>query len=81
MLSPACEAVNVQVPEASMVTVDPDTEHVPEVFDASDTVKPDEAVGAKVKGVENARSAGLANVIVWLALLTLTVMVTVPPET
>lgn len=61
---PDCDAVNVQVPDASMVTVNPDTEHVPDVFDARETVRPDEAVGAREKGVDNDRSAGLVNVIV-----------------
>ena len=70
------EAVNVHVPEKTMVTVVPDTVHTLVVDEASVTASPEVDVGPTVNvDVEKLRSAGSAKVIVWLALVTVMVMV------
>lgn len=59
-----------QVPTVTMVTSKPATEQILGEVDVSDTVSPDDAVGAREKGVaDHARSAGVANVIDWFALM------------
>ena len=70
------EAVNVHVPEKTMVTVVPDTVHTLVVDEARVTASPEDDVGPTVNvDVEKLRSAGSAKVIVWLALVTVMVMV------
>ena len=62
---PTWLAVNVQVPDASIETLNPDTVHTSCVVDVSVTVRFEFEVAVTVKGVvENSLSAGSANVIV-----------------
>jgi hypothetical protein len=72
----ARDAVSVQVPLNTIVIVDPSTVHTLVVVEVSVTPSPDDAVGASVNVVvEKLRSAGSAKVIVWLALVTVSVIV------
>ena len=65
-----------QVPLKTIVTVKPSTVQTPVVVEVSVTPRPDEDVGARVNDeVEKLRSAGSAKVIIWLALVTVIVMV------
>jgi hypothetical protein len=69
-VSPVCEAVNVQVPEATKVTLNPVTVHTLVVDDATVTAKPESDDGETVIGVEDHVWEDIAaNVIVCGALL------------
>jgi hypothetical protein len=50
LVLPAWEALIVQVPAATRVTVEPDTVHTAVVADAKVTAKPEEAVALGVNG-------------------------------
>ena len=59
MLSPACDAVMVQVPADTYVTSAPDTVHTPVVLEAYETVSPEEATADSVTPPDaNESSAG-----------------------
>ena len=65
LLLPACDAASVHVPAATMATVNEATVQMSLVVLASDTVRPDDDVGATVNvDADQSRSAGVANVIV-----------------
>ena len=67
--SPACEAVIVQVPGATIVTVEPDTVQTPVVDDENATVRPElaVAVSATVPPDEKVCEPGFVKLIVWFA--------------
>ena len=70
-------AAMVQVPDATSVTVLPDTVQTPAVVELNATAKPDDAVAATAKGAApNGLLVRAAKVMVWAALATLNDAVT-----
>src|SRR5215472_9405424 len=64
---PPWEAVIVQVPGATVVTVEPDTVHTGGVLEVNDTGSPEVADAAKVSGVPTLTPGGWLKVIVCAA--------------
>ena len=65
MVLPACVADQVHVPAFNMLIVNVDTVQTALVVDDSDTVRPDDAVGATVNVLaDHGRSAGAVKEIV-----------------
>ena len=81
MSFPVCEAVSVQVPTVTIVTLSPDTVQIPVSDEARVTVSDDVELGDNVKAVaDHERSVGSAKVIVCGALVTVTVWVAVSSD-
>ena len=77
-MSPACAADSEHVPELTIVRLVPDTVQTLVVLEVIVTVSPEVDEADKVSGVlDQVVVPGLVNVMVWLALATVTVIVVV----
>jgi hypothetical protein len=66
-LLPACEALTVQLPVVTSVTLTPPTVQMDVVVEEKVTASPEDAVALRTNGlVPNVWSEGPANAIVWL---------------